>query len=198
MEPCGQDIRRIRCLILCSFLARFGCLAASFHGLLVQARPREGTGHPAERSLNYTSVGRKSTNSVDIHGIESRLLQHLGIPEWRGPSSVPETEVLARVQLGRLRILLDELRVCADQIGKIPDNYPRHVHIVMRIISALLPWYTRPLSQFGQKVSETLEAVASSLGQQIERAESSSIPAPPVLPPSENGFVTHADRRLGH
>ena len=69
--------------------------------------------------------------------------------------------------MARARLLLAEVRRLAGQIGRIPENYPLHVVFVIRVISALLPWYTRPLTQFGQKVTESLDAIVDCLSLDV-------------------------------
>ena len=54
----------------------------------------------------------------------------------------------------------------------MPVGYPRHVGLVMRLISAALPWYTRPLVEFGQKSSQTLREVSQVLDELARRQES--------------------------
>jgi len=55
------------------------------------------------------------------------------------------------------------LRALADQIGQMPTDYPWHITLIMRAISALLPWYTRPLREFGSGCASYFESVAASL-----------------------------------
>jgi len=54
----------------------------------------------------------------------------------------------------------------------MPAGYPRHVTLVMRLISAALPWYTRPLVEFGQKSSQTLREVSQVLEELARHQES--------------------------
>ena len=73
---------------------------------------------------------------------------------------------------------LNELEAGAQAVGKIPQGYPRHVDWVMRILHALLPWYTRPLQKHAEhtvavcrSVREVLTSVIATQHQLAARVE---------------------------
>ncbi|SRR5579883_3482666 len=91
--------------------------------------------------------------------LEARLHVYLGIPMGdREPEdgSGEFTRQWASL-IYDLRAELVALRSESERIGRIPPDYPRHVNWVMRAISVLLPWYTRPLVNFGRRAVSTAE-----------------------------------------
>lgn len=108
--------------------------------------------------------------SNGISELESRLYQHLKIPlGGSGPQSndserLPVPPPAAGPEgVERIRRALWDLRQDAARLGTIPAGYPRHIDLIMKVISALLPWYTRSLVQFGQRTVETLETMADAI-----------------------------------
>jgi hypothetical protein len=108
--------------------------------------------------------------------LEARLYQHLNIPVpfWapHAPGSAadaPPDDVGKAVR--RLKHELFELQQEAGRIGKIPLHYPRHIVLVMKAISALLPWYTRPIVDFSQRTSRTADALASLVDELLRQQE---------------------------
>ena len=104
----------------------------------------------------------KQSRLIPIDELEARLSQYLGQPasgmSRREASSISSVNYLIHV-----REALRALRQDAERVGQIPLNYPRHVDMVMKTISALLPWYTRSLSQFASRTTETLRIVIDAL-----------------------------------
>ncbi len=76
-----------------------------------------------------------------------------------------------RQQLAAIQSQTVHLHQLAEQIGKLPANYPWHINLIMRVISALLPWYTRPLRDFGKSCADHAEAVAGSLAAIAHRVD---------------------------
>ena len=108
--------------------------------------------------------------------LEARLYQHLNIPvpfrAHHTPGSAadaPPDDIGKAAR--RLKHELFELQQEAGRIGKIPLRYPRHIVLVMKAISALLPWYTRPIVDFSQRTSRTAEAMATLLGELLREQE---------------------------
>lgn len=135
-----------------------------------------------------------------IHEVEARLYRYMKIPTadlWLGDggpsqgsikrecSGIADRAALreearpsqgsVRQEFGgieRLRQAVWELRQDAAKIGKIPSGYPWHIDLVMRLISALLPWYTRNLVQFGQRTTHTVQALAEAVEELARRQQS--------------------------
>jgi hypothetical protein len=124
-----------------------------------------------------------------IRQLEERLAGYLGIrsqaPAFHGgecprdavmqPVS-PQRRQPAAAAFRRLRVSARTLQEDAARLGTIPEHYPWHVNLVMRLISALLPWYTRSLVQFGQRTAQTMHITIEVL-EEIVTAEAA--PGPP-------------------
>ena len=119
--------------------------------------------------------------SFDARELESRLYSYLAIPvperSNQAGRAAPATVGPAQRDphdfgLARLRFLVRELEQGASRIGRMPAGYPRHVTLIMRLISAALPWYTRPLVELGQKSSQTLREVSQVLEELARHQES--------------------------
>lgn len=120
--------------------------------------------------------------------IEERLCDVLGIPaefrivvrekssggdeapaRWRThPSEGDKSLGMASPALEHLRGALSELEYRASRIGQVPVGYPRHLNLIMRCISALLPWYTRSLRDFSCASVDTCRLLARQL-EEVER-----------------------------
>lgn len=95
-------------------------------------------------------------------------------PAAAGRADLVSLSVRQRKALERLRQAVWELRQDAARIGRIPPGYPRHIDLVMRVISALLPWYTRNLVQFGQRTSQAFQVMAEVLEEVIRTGHPSA------------------------
>lgn len=108
-----------------------------------------------------------------VRDLEARLYRYLGIPAVAvsGDDSFPDHYNPGQeyIRVERLRHVVWELRQKAAKIGKIPSGYPRHIDLVMRLISALLPWYTRSLVQFGRQTAEAVRVIAEAVEQLAQR-----------------------------
>jgi hypothetical protein len=106
---------------------------------------------------------------MKLNEIERSVREQLRLPEPRRKET--RVERSTHDLEGLYRLLID-LRHEAELVGKIPAGYPRHVDVVMRVIHALLPWYTRPLMNFSglaaRTVSELTEQVAQLVREQQE------------------------------
>jgi len=91
---------------------------------------------------------------VEAGELEAGLYRQLGVPpEFLNKVNLASAEATPDSIASAIRDLkreIFELHREASRIGMVPAHYPRHVEIVMKTISALLPWYTRPLTNFGQ------------------------------------------------
>jgi hypothetical protein len=124
----------------------------------------------------------RDVTSVSLRELEVRLYAHLRIPMLNGPggccprvratASEPRLAGPNTTSVRRLKSALSQLERDVSGIGAIPPDYPRHVDLVMRVISALLPWYSRSLVQFGRSASESIRAVSDAL-EELARAHQS-------------------------
>ena len=105
--------------------------------------------------------------TISIEELEKRLEAGIGMPpgsaEETGASSVADSLMVVSMHIGNCREIVQDLRVQADRIGTIPSSYPWHVDLIMRVISALIPWYTRPLHQFAMRTTEAIEVFLQSI-----------------------------------
>lgn len=121
------------------------------------------------------------SDKLSLESLEESLCRSLGIPvRYRVPetgkqdgTAAPAYAELART-LSRLSREARGLRDEASRIGFVPLHYPRHVVIVMKAISALLPWYTRPISTFGSHCADTISEVTAALETVIREQEAIS------------------------
>jgi hypothetical protein len=106
-----------------------------------------------------------------IEELEDRLLGALGMPgaDAEGGRSVAKS--FSPIDLRPLNRLVLDLQREAALIGSIPQNYPRHVDLIMRGVSALLPWYTRPLREYGWKTSRAIASLAEVVNQLAVRQQ---------------------------
>lgn len=113
----------------------------------------------------------------DAYELEQRLYRYLAIPAPGRTSAGPlaSCDVARRsLQDGRadqLRGVIGQLERSARAIGGIPTGYPRHIALIMRLISAVLPWYTRSLVEFGQNTTQAAAAISKVLEEVIRRQE---------------------------
>jgi hypothetical protein len=143
------------------------------------------------------------SDEAKIRQLEFRLYRHLGVPVSQLETADVEprpAQGAAEANLEQVRLAVRELRQRAASIGAIPAGYPRHIHLVMKVISALLPWYTRSLVQFGHQAVETAETLAEAITALARRREllSSGIdhsPADPRLPGRPSSLRAGASQR---
>jgi hypothetical protein len=113
--------------------------------------------------------------SVDLHRL---VLDELGFPSR--PVSGVETKdgayssgpVSEYINLGASQA--EQLRSVAQLVGIPPADYPLHVRLVMKSISALLPWYTRPIRTFcleAASLFETMHAALQEAQEKVHRLE---------------------------
>jgi hypothetical protein len=105
---------------------------------------------------------------MKLSDIERSLRSQLGLPEPR-PNGARVERPTHDLE-GLYRLLID-LRHEAELVGKIPVGYPRYVDIVMRVIHALLPWYTRPIERFSGIASRTVSELTEQVAQLIREQE---------------------------
>ena len=106
---------------------------------------------------------------MNIKDLEAGIQRHLGFPDPGGkPAPIA---IISRQSLLAMRAKLRSLRYHSEQIGKLPVGYPMPIHVIMKFISAFLPWYTRPLREFGEHTTQTLEAMALALEEIVKQDE---------------------------
>ena len=149
--------------------------------------------------------------SPAIADLEARLYDYLGIPlppPGSAPVQTPAGPLPARMTavLRELRREVFELQQESARIGKLPDRYPRHIVLIMKTISALLPWYTRPIAHFSQRAARTADAIARLLDEMLRNQEAlaadiaalkqaASMPAlPNASTPAHSGNHQHLGR----
>lgn len=119
--------------------------------------------------------------SIDVEAaareIEVRLCRYLRIPVFRdnGPEGSSSRWPTKRA---RLMSAVEELERRAAAIGTIPFGYPRHIDLVMRVLSALLPWYTRNIVAFARQAVDTVRVLVDTLAD-LEREYQAVVPSCP-------------------
>ena len=121
-------------------------------------------------------------NLMDTGELLGNLRRDLEIP---GPDTVPPPAHNVAARDGeswhRLRRAIRELEEGAVRVGELPRDYPMHLNLVMRVLHAMLPWYTRPLRQHAEHTVAVVKAMEAILeGLETERSER---PPNPALPP---------------
>jgi hypothetical protein len=119
--------------------------------------------------------------SLSVENLEGKIRHALGLPEWPSesarPAVAPETD--SSGTLRQLRQELAALQRAAAAIGQVPQGYPRHLDLIMRAISALLPWYTRPLREWAEntsRVSQLMFNVVAELIGHLDHFEARGTP----------------------
>ncbi len=89
-------------------------------------------------------------------------------PESEGPPDRLRRagELLAAINLeervSELSRMVERLEAEAGRVGVVPQGYPWILDLIMRLIHALLPWYTRPIREFSLQSAAVLRELASS------------------------------------
>lgn len=109
----------------------------------------------------------------DVFELEQNLLRHLGV-QFQGLARLePPVPAGANCELlqltSKLRESCAELCRITASVGSIPVGYPWHLNLIMRAISALLPWYTRPIRESVAKTAECMVLMAEVLTTIAER-----------------------------
>lgn len=111
-------------------------------------------------------------NSDDLLALTRK---ELGIPtQAAGPlhqSTDVSTAMLSTPEWRRLHREVSELEEGALAVGEIPKGYPMPVDWVMRLIHALLPWYTRPLRKHAEHAVDCSRATRDLLAVVIARQQ---------------------------
>lgn len=119
-------------------------------------------------------------NSEDLLSLTRKELaipaNHPTTTSGSTPASL--TEMPVTQEWRHLYRALNELEAGASNVGQVPHGYPMHVDWIMRILHALLPWYTRPLQKHAEhtvavcrSVREVLAGVLSTQQQLAARIE---------------------------
>ncbi|MCC6264447.1 MAG: hypothetical protein IT169_12785 [Bryobacterales bacterium] len=80
-----------------------------------------------------------------------------------------------------LRKAIRNLEESAGQVGMLPANYPMHLSVAMRVIHALLPWYTRPVQQHAANtvaVARAMESVLETMETRLPDARNPRADSP--------------------
>jgi|GEM_PF-2565634 len=111
-------------------------------------------------------------NSDDLLALTRK---ELGIPtQVADPlrqSTDASTAMLSAPEWRRLHRAVSELEEGAQAVGEIPKGYPMPVDWVMRLIHALLPWYTRPLRKHAEHAVDCSRATRDLLAVVIARQQ---------------------------
>ena len=153
---------------LASLIPQSGAVRARHRG----STARSGDGELANAWKQIMACPTLPTldSEARLDSIESALRCALGHPQ-RGvckdlrlerEDSSPE-EMFSNALLTRLRASLSGLSTAGAALGAIPEGYPRWVTLIIRCVSALLPWYTRSLHAYAGAVAETATVTAAVL-----------------------------------
>ena len=85
----------------------------------------------------------------------------------------PESPVAKSEAWHGLRKAIRDLEQSASEVGELPANYPMHLNAMMRMLHALLPWYTRPLQQHAAHTVAVARAIEAVLEDMETRAKES-------------------------
>ena len=99
-----------------------------------------------------------------------QLKNELAIPDVSEPSD-STAAFRDSADWRELERCVRELRSAADAVGVKPVGYPLPVDLTMRIVGALLPWYTRPLRAQAESCVALAAAVETVLGRMAHRQE---------------------------
>jgi hypothetical protein len=112
---------------------------------------------------------------MDAGEILSEVRGHLGIPDaGSAGGTAARPAVSGDENWHLLRRAIRDLEQSATRVGELPRGYPMHLNLLMRMIHALLPWYTRPIRQH----AEHTVAVAKAMAAILERLETARGDAP--------------------
>ncbi len=105
-----------------------------------------------------------------LDSIESALRSALSHPQRsvckeprREREDCATEEMFSNALLARLRASLLGLSTAGAALGAVPEGYPLWATLIIRGVSALLPWYTRSLHAYARAVSETATVTAAVL-----------------------------------
>jgi|GEM_PF-2195133 len=123
----------------------------------------------------------RTNPSMDCEGridaIESALSRALGHPRREplpvrqpGPSEPSPEQLFSSPLLDQLKASIERLSAAGGRLGAMPEGYPLWASLIIRGISALLPWYTRSLHDYAREVSAMAELTAALLDDAERRA----------------------------
>lgn len=117
---------------------------------------------------------------IRIDRIERVIRERLGHPFQAALPSAPLSEppsaeptLLSSDLLARLRASLSSLERAGATIGAIPQGYPLWATLIIRAVSALLPWYTRSLHAYSRASTEAIAATLALLEDADRRSRES-------------------------
>lgn len=110
--------------------------------------------------------------------IEESLRRALGHPAGRRSAKIeavlerPAADGLFSADLlSELRVTIEALSAAASALGERPQGYPLWADLVIRAVSALLPWYTRSLKAYARAAAGTAAAIAALIEDAERRAK---------------------------
>lgn len=110
------------------------------------------------------------------------ILQRLHIPQENDVTAPSSKSAVANSEAWHgLRKAIRDLEQSAGKVGELPANYPIHVTPVMRVLHALLPWYTRPMQQHAAQtvaVARAIEAVLEDMETRAREVPDSDVDSP--------------------
>lgn len=113
-----------------------------------------------------------------IARIEESLRRALGHPAGHGaarfeavPARPAADSLFSADLLSELRVSIDALSLAASALGERPQGYPLWAELVIRAVSALLPWYTRSLKSYARAAASTAAATAALIEDAERRAK---------------------------
>jgi hypothetical protein len=116
-----------------------------------------------------------------IARVEESLRRALGHPAVRRTAKLeavparPAADALFSADLlAELRASIDALSAAAAGLGERPQGYPLWADLIIRAVSALLPWYTRSLKAYAKAAAGTAAATAALIEDAERRAKEAS------------------------
>ena len=117
------------------------------------------------------------SHEARIDAIEAGLRHALGHPP-RGAGrkqrlereESPRDALFSSALIEQLRASVGAMSAAGAALGAVPAGYPLWATLVIRSVSALLPWYTRSLRAFARAVSDTAVTAAAVIEDAERRA----------------------------
>lgn len=113
-----------------------------------------------------------------VDSIEQALGRALGHPRrtlspvrQSGAAEPSPERLLSGPLLAQLKASIERLSAAGGRLGATPEGYPLWVSLIIRGVSALLPWYTRSLHAYAKEVSAVAELTVALLEDAERRAK---------------------------
>lgn len=110
---------------------------------------------------------------LDVAQLLRNICRRLEVPmQEKAAASGHSTNLVAASRVGaRVGATVQEMANEAAKIGTVPGNYGLHLKLLMKSIRALLPWYTRPIANFGIRGTDAVRELADAISS-LGRAQS--------------------------